>query len=164
MKETSILAVTFYGQFHYLLSYNLSAFLLCLPSLNAKVLILTLVGTHTSSGFDTQVQLPMMHLPRCKCQNVAAEKVTSRTAGIITLQSARALFTPCLFRFQFQRGFSHQSPKLTPKSASPRTVALIGNPRFCFLWMLRKGSSSVEISGGFDFGRLILEGFLPSIW
>lgn len=61
VKETSVQIVTFYSQFHYLFPYNLSA-LLYLPSLNAKVLIHTLVGTHTSSGFDTQVQLPMMHL------------------------------------------------------------------------------------------------------
>lgn len=133
MKETSIQAVTFYGQFHYLLSCNLSAFLLCLPSLNAKVLILTLVGTHTSSGFDTQVQLPMMHLPPCKCQKVAEERLPPRTAGIIALQSAKALFTPRPFRFHFQRGFSHPSQKLIPKSPSPGTVALIGNARFCFL-------------------------------
>lgn len=94
MKKTSIQSHYFYGQFHYLFSYNLPALLLCLSSLNSKVLIHTLVGTHISSGFDTLVQLPVMHLPRCKCQNTAAERLSPCTAGIITLQSASALFTP----------------------------------------------------------------------
>lgn len=85
------------------LSYNLPTLVLCLSSLNAKVLIHNLVGAHTSSGSDTQVQLPMMHLPPCKCQNIAAERLPPRTAGIITLQSAKALFTPCPFRANPER-------------------------------------------------------------
>lgn len=39
-----------------------------------------------------------MHLPPCKCQNTAAERLPPCTAGIITLRSASALFTPCSFR------------------------------------------------------------------
>lgn len=127
--------VTFYGQFHYLFSYNLPA-LLCLPSFNSKVLIRTLGGTHTSSGFDTPVQLPVMHLLPCKCQNTAAERLPPCTWGIITLQSASALFTPCSFRADSERFLT--SVTETPQSVSPGTVTLIANSRFCFLWMLRK--------------------------
>lgn len=56
------------------------------PSL---VLIQTLVGTDKSRGFDTQLQLPMMHLPPCKCQDVAAERLPPHAAGTITLPSAK---------------------------------------------------------------------------
>lgn len=62
---------------------------LCLRSLSSKVLIHTSVGTDKSRGFDTQVQLPMMHLPPCKCQDVAAERLPPLTAGIIILPSAK---------------------------------------------------------------------------
>lgn len=36
-----------------------------------------------------QVQLPMMHLPPCKCQDVAAERLPPHAAGTITLPSAK---------------------------------------------------------------------------
>lgn len=104
-------------------------FFFCLRSSSSKVLIQTLVGTDKSRGFDTQLQLPMMHLPPCKCQDVAAERLPPHTAGTITLPVPNL----CVREVEGCEGrFSHPSHKPSPKSTSPGTAKLIGKPGFCF--------------------------------
>lgn len=76
-----------------------------------------------------QVQLPMIHLTPCKCQDVAAERLPPMLQG----QSLCQVPNLCVREVEGCEGrFSHQSHKLSPKSRSPGTAKLIGKPVFVF--------------------------------